>query len=64
MRVLPKVIHVFEREEGGDTWFEAYEGLADCANASKATLVGTYKLQEVSKISLIVKEEVVVEKAA
>lgn len=59
---LPKTLYVFR--DGGDLeddqWLSAQENLRDCATMQEVRTVGVYVLQEVKRVSIEVKEELIV----
>jgi hypothetical protein len=62
---LPKLVYVFVYKEGKDEeWLNVESTAEGCAEKGEKRLVGVYELKEKITVSLEVKEELIVEKAA
>ena len=61
---LPKLVYVFVYKDGKEEWLNVYPSAEECAEKGEKKLVGVYELKEKITVSLEVKEELIVEKAA
>lgn len=65
MASLPKTIYVYRNSDGDDVeWLSAEESTDACASKGETRLVGVYELKELLNVSLEVREDLIVEKAA
>lgn len=60
---LPKKIYVYVENDGEEDFLMTQKNIEDCADAGNNRLVGVYDLAEKLNVTLVVKQEVIVDKA-